>query len=163
MKNQKRHPAMLLPGNPELLYWPKVPLEIEGEVLVPDFLVRLRSGARVDWAMVEVDEGGFVTQESLERERRLGLPTLRVTEVDILRADFVDHLVRRLQLVRVHLAVVVVVVVIVIRHREQPLLRRPPHRHWAAPVFPGWPHRASVRPCRRRVRRARRGNRKHAS
>lgn len=97
MKNQKRHPAMLLPGNPELLYWPKVPLEIEGEVLVPDFLVRLRSGARVDWAMVEVDEGGFVTQESLERERRLGLPTLRVTEVDILRADFVDHLVRRLQ------------------------------------------------------------------
>lgn len=97
MKNEKRLPALLLPGSPELLYWPKVPLEIDGQVVVPDILVRLRTGKQVDWAVVEVDEGGIATPDSLERERLLGLPTLRVSERDILRSDFVDHLVRRLQ------------------------------------------------------------------
>lgn len=90
-------PALLLPGTPELLYWPRVPLEVNGEVVTPDVLLRLRTGRRVDWAILEVDEGGVVTPESRRREALLALPTLRLTERDIFGANFVDRLVRRLQ------------------------------------------------------------------
>ena len=93
----RRHPALLLSGTPEILYWPRVPLEVEGEVLVPDVLLRVRTGARVDWVLVEVDEGGVLTAESRLREERLGLPTLRLTDQDILCTSFVDRLVRKVQ------------------------------------------------------------------
>ncbi len=92
-----RHPALLLSGSPEILYWPRVPLDVDGEVLVPDVLLRVRTGARVDWVHVEVDEGGVVSRDSLHRQERLGLPLLRLDERDILNADFVDRLARRVQ------------------------------------------------------------------
>jgi len=95
--NPGRHPALLLSGSPEVLYWPRVPLELDGEVLVPDVLLRVRTGARVDWVHVEVDEGGVVSRDSRRRQERLGLPLLRLDERDILSPDFVDRLVRRVQ------------------------------------------------------------------
>ncbi len=96
MKN-RRHPALLLSGSPEILYWPRVPLEVEGEVLIPDVLLRVRTGDRVDWVHVEVDEGGVISRDSLHRQERLGLPVLRLNEQDILNTDFVDRLVRKVQ------------------------------------------------------------------
>ena len=93
----KRHPALLLPGSPEVLYWPRVPLDVDGEVVTPDVLLRVRTGSRVDWVVLEVDEGGVITPESRRREELLGLPTVRLTERDILGPDFVDRLVRRVQ------------------------------------------------------------------
>lgn len=96
MRN-RRHPALLLAGTPEVLYWPRVPLEVAGEVLVPDVLLRVRTGERVDWVLVEVDEGGAISPDSLRREAALGLPTLRLTDKDILSASFVDRLVRGVQ------------------------------------------------------------------
>ncbi len=96
MRN-RRHPALVLAGTPEVLYWPRVPVEASGEVLVPDVLLRVRTGDRVDWVLVEVDEGGAISAESHHREEALGLPTLRLTERDILSASFVDRLVRRVQ------------------------------------------------------------------
>jgi len=96
MRN-RRHPALFLAGTPEVLYWPRVPVEVGGEVLVPDVLLRVRTGQRVDWVLVEVDEGGAISPESLRREEALGLPTLRLSERDILSVSFVDRLVRRVQ------------------------------------------------------------------
>jgi hypothetical protein len=96
MRN-RRHPALFLGGTPEVLYWPRVPVEVAGEVLVPDVLLRVRTGERVDWVLVEVDEGGTITSESHHRQEILGLPTLRLTERDVLSASFVDRLVRRVQ------------------------------------------------------------------
>ena len=96
MRN-RRHPALFLGGTPEVLYWPRVPVEVAGEVLVPDVLLRVRTGERVDWVLVEVDEGGTITSESHHRQEILGLPTLRLTERDVLSASFVDRLVRRAQ------------------------------------------------------------------
>lgn len=95
--NESRIPALVLPGTPEVIYVPKCQMEVDGEIVTADAMLRLRTGKRKDWVLVEVDEGGIITEESRRREELLGLPTLRISEKDLLRFDFVQHLIRRAQ------------------------------------------------------------------
>lgn len=84
-------------GEPEIYYWPKVPLNVGDEVVTPDALVAARDGERTVWILVEIDEDPVVSVESIRRERMLALPTIRITAADLMRTDFMDRFLERVK------------------------------------------------------------------
>ena len=89
-------PAWRIHGNPDVVFWPKITLEVDGEHLTLDVLVRYKKDGLVHWFCLEIDEGA-PTPASLHREKKLRMPVLRLVDREICREDFIEHLLARLE------------------------------------------------------------------
>lgn len=85
-----------LPGELQTWYFPKVTIMTDRGPRTLDALVKVQKSDRVLWVSVEIDEAE-PTPESLERERAVPLPTLRVAGSRLLKPNFVDWFNSRLE------------------------------------------------------------------
>ena len=84
-----RHPCLLLEAaGAKLLLFPQVTLQTRKGQYRLDALVCVKVGQRRFWVDIEIDGGGHDAKFDLQRQRILGLPTLRFNEADLRRSDF---------------------------------------------------------------------------
>ena len=80
------------PGDLELVTIPKVTLDVNGEALTVDNLVRVSLDGFFHFFYSEIDEDDDnPTPESLYRESKIELPIMRINRRDILREDFMNY------------------------------------------------------------------------
>ena len=85
------------PGLPEIYLWPGLSIMTPEGTVTPDHLLCAREGERTVWGIIEIDEDGVPTPDSRKCERLLSVPTIRVTDDDLRRLDFMDRLIARIR------------------------------------------------------------------
>ena len=91
------YPSLMMAGTPEMLMIPKAVLRVEKQYYTVDTLVRVAWKGYYHWLLVEIDEPGPINPESLEREEKINLPMIRLTERDLLRVDFMDRFRKKIR------------------------------------------------------------------
>lgn len=82
----------------ELVTIPKVTLNVYGEALTVDNLLRVSKDGHFHFFYSEIDEDDDrPSAESLYRESKIELPLMRINRRDILREDFMDYYLAKIR------------------------------------------------------------------
>lgn len=88
----REYPCLIHPGPPKLIFWPKITLDVHGRHVCVDALARIGE-QDPQWFVLEIGQ----RENAALREVMLDMPVIGLTRKDIVRTDFLPHLLSKIQ------------------------------------------------------------------